>query len=1697
MTRSSRRRRRWFAIVGLALLLVLGTGFAYLRIKLEGPDLGDKLASILNKRMRGRIEIGSIEWPTSALKMVVTGGWVPVTVRDVKVWDDCALSADGIDQIRGADPNQDCTPDDRPDPDPSSKRKPRKLLLATPELTGEIDLHAAMFGRHDLVFRNVVVHGGEALIEQTREPYPLHAYKRTIVSIITAFYPRMKAGFRDGIYADKPPPIFDLRDIHIERMNLTVHIAPYSLDSGAIGFGLAARIDGVDLDVQHATPPTSYLYMDPTDPLVQKFYVRLSLHGQHARLRLLDEGPRAAFRIPGTAGLNDDWAKGRKAKYELELSEIAVNRLAQLPTDWPRHDFIANTLEVDLTAHTVPCNGGAVKDGADLHFAGELKDYWDRPYDGQWNFGLDVKNFGPTLRSCIKSTMGGDNLGGRISITGPFVAAPKVTLDLHDLDYDVPLSSKEEPVHLTLAEVHGEIDLVNDEGSIERTKALVEGGKQPGEIMLSARFGLKPLNACADVDITKPIDVGRFLPARAATSVGRYLSGHLRPCGDPETGFDLTNIDLALGPTPKDRLVRVYDGRLFANNYFEHIELQHVRDEAGQTRATLDGGVEYTNQFEYRNLRIDGRAPDLNVWLERFGLPPVAMSADGGVIILNGPVTNPKINVQTTLAGIPCIDTLRIDDAVSQSGIIEIRKMSTAGLGGTLTGDAKIDVTQKPPVVQSFRLTGSGIDASKLCGLKGSVKGTLETVEVGLSRASIDKQRPVIDWFAYSDLFVQAKHLNVLGDDFSDVALCVNDINDERCRRTAIDSYIATQCDAAKGAHGKGFCAVTAAQRDRGGKLDATVIGTPAPAVGRQVPQLKLGGVIALEDLPMAVLDPLVGPNTVGGLISGNLALSGTPTAPQAQGAIDLLRGWVGGAFVGDSQLEVDAIQLDKMPGVILRGTALAGQLGIVATLGTQAPYPVDVSISGRRIEVDPFMDLQKKLGLPEPVQAWASGTVTLHTELAPKNGKPQPEAWVEVTELEAIVDHRAPDGRQTPLRFALVPGAKGQYAMSLRVTPSTLELACRDPHAKNGVTPCKTQLETPAGIVSIAGNVNQAQMDLNAAGDLDLAKLGPLLETQLDSVSGALRLTGTVNGTLGKPLYSLALDVKTDSPLRFRPIGGDTEILVPSGQIKLASGAVGFNSVVIKVRDERHPEEEGQLVAHGSIALDGFTPTRWGVLIDGGEDADGNALPGKLAGKMLLVLAPGAISQASGLARLDGALVLSGAGPLPLVDGTIVFDPLPGVAPLAFIPRAARRELALLAGSMDIGTTQSAGHRAYELTFRQDPLVASIDGEGKIENIHGSMTLRDGSPSAARIELDAENLPFRSPTLELAVSARDITLELPDGSTTWRVSGDIAIVNGSYKRNFDLTEVIKPAPPTVAPAKPVWDEYPTIGNAELDLVLDVRRFAVENNIAHIDLAGPRILIAGTPRDPRLSGSIRVSRGDFKLPGTRAAFTRTTGTIDFADNVRAANPKLDITSDADFIDLQGQQHTITLTLAGTLEQPNFDLKTNTGLDKSQTLALLLLGRNPEQLRRSLGDSSLGTDPTRVDPTTNPSTGFADQIVKDLAGDWVSDLLSASGLSKILPVDVIRFEIGFGSAKIHAETKLVENVKAVGEGELTIRGRTANANVIVNTPLHLLRSLNDGITIQGSVIDKSYIDTPELNYSDAQAKFAYKFFIFIP
>ena len=887
-----RRRRRWLAIIAVALVVLLGSGFVVLRVSFHGPALADKIATTLNKKMRGRIEIGAIEWDSSAIKKALTGGWVPLTFRNVKVWDDCALNsgAEALDEIREGDPNEDCTLDERPDPDPASKRRPRKVLLETEKITGEVDIHALMFGNHDFVIRKLVMHGGEVLLEQTREPYPLHAYDRTIVSILTAFYPRMKAGFRAGIYADTPGPIFDLRDIHIKGVNLTVHMNPYGSQGKMWGFGTTARIENVNVDGgddESTWKNTSYLYMDPVDPLVAKFYVRLEATAQKGVLRLWDEGPRDTFRMPAKGEAYPP--KGRDVEYELPIVDVQLDRLAQLPGEWPRKDFVANTLELDLKAKTLPCK---TKDdptpdpakGASLHVTGELYNYWDRPYDGSWNLALDGKNMGHTVRSCIDSDVGGDQLDGKISLTGPFVALPKIGLSMKNLDFDVDLSADEEPLRLTLADVEGSIDMVNEQGSIDKTTALIRGGKEPGEVVVAATFGVKPFNARAHVEIVKPIDVARFLPA-STKPIGTMLQGRLTAVGDSKVAFALEDFDLALGRTATEKSVRAFKGRLFTKDQFDTLNIQQVRIEAGRTRASIDGLIDVLHDFDCgagdcptdktcaacsrTRLEIDGCAPDLGNWLRRFGLPAFVESAcstglGGAPVVITGPITKPKLNVATELAGLPCVDKLSILDSQfdSASGVLDIRKMRTGTLGGSLEGSGRIRTgdssTGRPAQIEKLHVDGRKLDATKICGLGNVVKGTIDTVDVDLT-GTLVKREPM-EWLNLAKVHARADKLTVFGDKFTNIAMCVNRGDDgQKCRpRTAyLDSDDLAQCEQGKRS---GFCAVATATRDGGGIVDATIARLPAVRKGNVTTPPRLTGTVALSDVPVAILEQILTP---------------------------------------------------------------------------------------------------------------------------------------------------------------------------------------------------------------------------------------------------------------------------------------------------------------------------------------------------------------------------------------------------------------------------------------------------------------------------------------------------------------------------------------------------------------------------------------------------------------------------------------------------------------------------------------------------------------------------------------------------------------------------------------------------------------------------------------------------------------------
>lgn len=1703
--------RRWFTAGGIGFVVLIALVLGSARLFLHGGALGDFVAGMLNRKMRGRIEIGAIEWPMSAIPTMITGGWVPVTVRDVRLWDDCMQSSEGRRQrtIAGSPPTAGgtqlfvaelpCAHDNRR----SAGLTPRKKLLDAPYITAEIDVHDLFFGDHNLTFRNVRVHGGEVLLEQSAEPYPLHDYDKTTISLITAFQPRMKAGFRAGIFADKAPPIFDLRDIHLESIGVTYHHRP-EFSVGADGadrarYPITLRVENVRVDSGDAKKP-AFLYANNGDPLVGKLYMSVPILAGPATLRIDDEGPAEDFEI---GALRPEQKARRQPRYIIDIASIDVQRLAQLPRHWAEGDPIARTLELRLTAKTA--QGGVVNLG------GELKEYWDRPFSGTWALDAVAENLGATVTASIDPALSGEHLSAKIRLRGPFIANPKIEYEASGLQYETlrPKEPIDPPaLRLALANLKGEIDLVNDQGFLEETVAQVldESGKPTrGQIRLDATFGLKPYQINnADVQILEAIDLGRFLPESARKHLGRYVRGSFTGTGDTVSGFAVRDIDLTIGQRPSDVTARLYGGRIFTTDNFSTLEVareQPLRAKVGETAATISGSIlARTRWLKLKLANVE--SPDLGRWLLRLGVTPLATSASDGTVDIVGPMLAPSVEATATLAGVPVLGQAQLSTHF-ENQTLDITNVQSANLGGSLSGSGRIRLPAGgAPYIEKLSVSGQRLSAEKMAaagGLKVAASGTIDTVELS-ARGSLARKDNPLDWLDLVDAYVRADRVTVAGDVYDDLGVCVSRTAPTRpqCRRRDDALAEASEASCAEIRRQGGTCVMAHGTRQDGGDLDISVGKIPGELVAKnkRAPS-RLVGNVDLSALPLRIFDRFLGPGTFGGTFGAMISFGGTADEPTASGSVELLRGWAMGSFFGDSKLTITPVGRTLQ----LYGTALAGRLVIRATIGTSAPFPVDVLITARRVEIDPLL-ADRLPALSYPVRGWVSGELRLSADLSPNPylHKPRPsEMWIELSELEAIVDYR--DGDQlAPLRVSALRSSQRSPAISVHATPESFELACREdataaaaplaaaapsapataaaatsaaaplfpPLAGQKRAPCKARINTPLGEIQVSGSATPGDVKLLAEGKLDLSRLGNLMEQRIDEISGSVALRAEIGGTLAQP--TPVIETRLDD-LRLRPTGLEAVLRVPGGLIRYAKGTLGFTGVRAFVEDT-HLKQGGELTIGGGVVLDGFTPAKWGLIVTG-----------QVAGKLLLVVAPQAVSQAGGLATIDQSLSIIGKGEKPSFSGTLLFDPS---QPLSVIPRGVRREISLRGGTLEIDTDVSTGILpTYHLAF--DDVTASIDGEGTLDHVNGDLKIRDGKPVEADVGLDVSSIPFRVPgTLDLLLTGNDLRLRFAPGARAWQAEGTVEIVNGRYVRNFDPSEFLRPTTPPAGSSRPFWEDYPEIGNAELGINVVVRQMAVANNIADIDLNG-KLEVTGSPRDPRISGTISVSRGTFRMQGARASFTRTSGTVDFTATRKfpEATPSLDIRSESDYRDPTGRDHLITLKVTGTLSLPKWELSTSTGYNKSQTLALIFFGRTPDQIRTSIGDSAVGNDPTRIDPTTNPSAGAADQLIKDFAGNWVS-LLLGNSLEDLTGLDVLRFQVDFGSIGLRGEKKVFENVRSIFELEQTVRGSTVNARVEVRTPFR--------VTLTGAYLNKNFDSEAEEDIRDRQLKLVYRFFI---
>jgi hypothetical protein len=1573
--------RRWLVILALAVVLVAGGGLALLRVKFHGPALAGTIEGLLNEQMRGEVRIGSVDWKTSDLTKVVTGGWIPFTLDDVDVYD-----GDG------------------------------KHILHVERITCELDIHALMFGNHDFVLRNMVLDTGWGILEEIPEPYQLHAYDTKVISLFAAFYAERKPGFHWGVVAGSPP-VFDVQDVELRDIDLTLLFQVGTTTDESTG--VTTRTHGLEM-VAHDVDGSGFFYIDPSDPLVPKVY----------------------FSIPRDQPLTATTANLTIAnRFRTRLEEVQLVRFAQLPTEWPRHP-IANDLEILFTAVT--------EQGATITVDGLLDDYWDSPFGGNFAIDVRVENAGQLAHDVIDPWMSGDDLQIHARMGGP-IYFPRIEATLENLEYSVELRERHDPLKLYLDLLNVEYDFATETGNLRRTIGRVDQPGDDGEVSLTASFGLDPYRVDATVAITQPIELGWILPDPVKRAFGTKVWGSLRAVGDSEVAQEINELDLHLGRLHLDG-GRIYsanvevdakeiaDGqRSEAEKYLQLIELSALRAHAGDTEVTIAG--EIRPGPETFDLRIDLDSGDLDTWLRRFDLPVLARRARARQLHARGTIDAPTAEGTIALAGVPVIDDLSTTFSFGDQELTIHR--GTSKRLGDIRAHGTIDLHGPEPRAERLVITGRNVELGKLPLPRGVVTGKVD-VDV-VADGPLDPSRIRIDAKASSD------DVTLLGTRATKLRACHNhDPRDPVCAeavRLTGDDAAACLGDARRGGH----CLLAGVARADGGT---------ATVVARTDPKGRLAGQVTIDELPIDAVATLAGTGELpaGGTAALTLDLGGTIRAPTAEGAVSILRSWVLGTYLGDERFEIRVAQTDDpraecsqdRPRVARTATgklALCGELKdgrivVAAVVGTSGTMPVRAEVDVRRVEIDPFVDLQEVLGAPSPLHAWVSGTVVVETELL-RDDAPL-SVRLELPEVAVIVPRTDSDGRPAPL-----------VVSNRESTPLSVSFDGKDVVLNRPVT-----LETPAGALTLSGRANQDRLALDVSARLDLADLAPYLPW-FDEARGTVTVAGTVTGTFADPAVKARIDLKQ---IMMRPTGRDTELRITDARLDLdPRRGLAVNALAIDVVDPSSGEK-ARMRVQGGVQLDGFRPKRWGVIITG-----------NLAGRLLVALAPTQLAQASGYAALHVDILTDDNTGETNVTGDLTFN---RKRPLILVPRGLRREIALSGGRV-------------EITEKEVALLdveATIDDEGRFYGVNGELSITGTGVSDGRLTLHADGVPFRPPNLDLVLSARDIELLMDDtdgdGAIDMEIRGTVAVVQGRFTRKYSFGDVLRPDTPSAgAPSRPLWEEYPMLGNAALDLAIEARSFKVENNMADVELTGD-VKLTGTPRDPRVDGQISVVRGTFKLPGTRARFTRTTGTVTFETSYRLLvdTPALGIVSEADFRDSNGQNHLITLALTGTPNAPHWELTTSTGLNKSESLVLILRGRPPDDAVRG-GVDPLAGDPTQIDPRTNPTDSYTDQLIKDVAGDFIA-MLVGDPLQDVDLLDVARLEVGTGSVGFHGERRVYSGVNVIGDFERTVQGRTVNVRVEAKS--------SNGLAVQLGYLGKTYDDDVlEDDVSDYEGKLVYR------
>lgn len=679
---------------------------------------------------------------------------------------------------------------------------------------------------------------------------------------------------------------------------------------------------------------------------------------------------------------------------------------------------------------------------------------------------------------------------------------------------------------------------------------------------------------------------------------------------------------------------------------------------------------------------------------------------------------------------------------------------------------------------------------------------------------------------------------------------------------------------------------------------------------------LALDWRITVSKLPLAAILGAADVDVpASGFLSLDLHVAGDLKSPTIDGTIDLVDVNAFDIKLGDTRLTF----APEPGGRVSVDGALFGILKLHGSAGLEHDgLHANAALSFDQLHAETFLPNLREEGIATSL----SGKVVL--DLRPGR---LPQIDAVISELDASVTRpvEQEDGSITNERIWIKNGTP------LHVKTDTQTVAID-----------KTELLTPAGAFALEaethpmGDTKNGTADrairAEMAGKIDLDLLHPFLAGKLTRLSGAIGVALHVSGSVGKPDVNGQIVILR--PVRAQARDFDQGVLVPSGRLRVTSSAVELENLAVTVGD-------ATMKLDGAVGLGpGFAPTTAKVKAEG-----------EVAASLLQSIAPGAVSDVTGKAAISAR-----------VDGTLDNPTIAARISLGEIQmrlRGISRQVTVESGVVEL-TNQ-------ELVLKDVKVL--LDEEGEL--IIGAEGVRPGRVRIRQLRpefvWESISLPLRGYRL----GYRDGGIEIDDLSLAMELSGtpteglslagDVRLVSGRYLQDFNVRNMVLSPRLNESSQRPAWDGQPML--RDLALALRVRTegdgFVVQNNLAPeihviIDLG-----IRGTLALPTISGQIRPTDGRFHIIGLRGDFELSPNVnhVTFVPTKSIAagdTPELNLEATNIMLDATGTEHTVLMKITGPINQATINLSTKDGMDRNQTMLLLLSGRTTDDLSGNSG-----------------------------------------------------------------------------------------------------------------------------------------------